>query len=602
MQILVKKDNFHAVVKSISLKSRISLDTETTGLYPFHGDRLFSIIIADDTNEYYFDFNLGGLPRSFIKEMQSIFDSVDYIFFINYEYDCTMLRFEDLKITKARIMDCGVMARLENSSHNPPKNFFSMDYLAKYYINKNKDKTVDNYIKENNLFGVDYFGKKKPLFNNVSLDKMFKYGCSDARLTFEIAEEIISRINDKDEIYSGIMGKLKEESDLSKCLVETKLLGITLDTEFVEKARAHELSEYERLSEHIRTSYEVNINSPKQIKEFILEKLKLPLPLRVVRGKETTSYRTDAETLISLSEKYQIPELNSIVEAKRALKKANTYYKNFLKLKDKNNIIHCGLGQDTTVTGRFSSYNPNLQNLTKEKYHEYAVRNSFICREDYNFFFLDYKGQEMYLMIDISGDKGVIDSVNAGEDIYISMALMVEKYAGIRITRSEAKALSLGVAYGQGIDLISSNLKCSKSQALELKNSFLNALSGVRALDDWCKRQAKCFHKIRNVYGRVTLIDSGFEYKALNALIQGTAADCTKRAFINCFEYLEPHKSNILLSVHDELIFEIHKSEFHLVEDLKKIMSEAYPHRYLGLNVEVEYSETSWGAKKPFNF
>jgi DNA polymerase-1 len=201
-------------------------------------------------------------------------------------------------------------------------------------------------------------------------------------------------------------------------------------------------------------------------------------------------------------------------------------------------------------------------------------------------------------MIDLSGDQQVIEKVKDGVDIYVAMAEMVKQHTGIEITRSEAKALSLGVAYGQGAALIASNLGCSLEQAKKLKKVFLASLRGVNALDQWCKTQAKKFGRIHNPYGRVTQIDRGFEYKALNAMIQGTAADCTKTGIVEAYKFLQPYKSNVVLSVHDEIIFEIHHSEKHLVEDLQQIMIDAYPHRHLPLRVDIEVSSSSWAKKQ----
>jgi DNA polymerase-1 len=329
--------------------------------------------------------------------------------------------------------------------------------------------------------------------------------------------------------------------------------------------------------------------------------LGLKLPKIIKRGKWTGGYSTDAKTLDMLAEKHDMPMLQKIVGAKRSQKKANTYYKNYLEMVDAAGIIHCSLGQETTITGRLSSFAPNLQNIHKEKYHEWAVRNAFKCREGFTFYFFDYKGQEMYIMIDLSGDQEVIEKVKNGTDIYIAMAEMVKKFTGIEINRSQAKALALGVAYGQGAALIAKNLGCSENEAKKLRSAFKTSLKGVNALDQWCKKQADMYGKIHNPYGRVSLIDKGFEYKTLNSLIQGTAADCTKTAFVNCYEFLKEYQSEIVLTVHDEIIFEIKEGEEFLVDDIKKIMSDAYPHRHLPLRVDVEVSKTTWAAKVELN-
>jgi DNA polymerase-1 len=394
------------------------------------------------------------------------------------------------------------------------------------------------------------------------------------------------------------MNKLANESALSTALAAAKLRGLKLDAAYCAEAMAYELKQSEAALEEIKKTVNLNVNSPKQLQKYLREDLGLELPKIIKRGKWTGGYSTDAKTLDKLAEKYDMPMFQKIITAKRSQKKANTYYKNFLKLKDAADIIHCGLGQETTVTGRLSSFSPNLQNIHKEKYHEWAVRNAFINRDGFKLYFFDYKGQEMYIMIDLSGDETIIKKVADGTDIYIAMAEMVKQYTGIEITRAQAKALALGVAYGQGAALIASNLGCSIDQAKKLKKAFLTSLRGVSNLDQWCKKQAERYGKIHNPYGRVTMIDKGFEYKTLNALIQGTAADCTKKAFVDCTEYLQDYESKVVLTVHDEIIVEIKDGEEFLVPEIKRIMTEAYPQRSLPLRVDVEMSESSWAAKK----
>ncbi len=614
MQVLVNHVNLTSVVELLSTRSRLALDTETTGLEPFKGDRVFSVIIADESNEYYFNFNVGGLHKDQIKDIQKIIDNCGYMFFINYDYDYTMLAMDKVFIKGPKILDGGVLARLENSLHDPSgrksdNQFFSMDYLAKYYLRKEKDTTVEKYIKEHDLYGVDSKDKKKPRYDKVPLEIMFKYGCSDARLTFDICTEIIRRINGRDKHYEAtrpkswpkIMDVLGTESRLSTALATTKFRGMLLDKAYCEKARAYELEKASELLKEIKQTVDLNVNSPKQVQNYLMKDLGLTLPKIIKRGQWTGGYSTDAETLEALSEKYSMPTLHKIVEAKRSQKKANTYYKNWLAMIDANDVIHCSLGQETTITGRLSSFAPNLQNLHKEKYHDYAVRKGFIARKGFKLLFGDYKGQEMYLMIDLSGDQETIEKVKSGLDIYIAMAEMVEKYTGIKITRNQAKALALGVAYGQGVTLIASNLKCSEAEAKKLRIAFKTSIKGVTRLDTWCKEQAKRYGKIHNPYGRVSQIEKGLEYKALNALIQGSAADCTKRAYVNCVEFLKEYETSVVLTVHDEVIFELRDGEEYLVAELSRIMSEAYPHKNLPLRVDLEISETSWAAKQAYD-
>lgn len=672
-------------VKELNTHDRLSCDTETKGpsdiggLYPFHGSRAFSVIFATDKDEYYFNFNTGGINPKYIIELQPIFDNSDrLLFFVNAVFDATILWHHGIVI-HCRIADCPSLARVEYNQHNGGKyisdeSFLSLAYLAEYYGVQLKDDRVKKYIQENDLYAKDdegnYIknrldGKKIPLYNLVPLDLMFEYGCGDARSTFDLAIKIIKCINYKDSIYEDARdewGKMidvaKNEIKLTTVLVDMKIKGAKLWVEYVEKAIAHEKEISLRLHKEIENlTGGINLNSGKQLAEFLVSKgVKVPrkdptdndLKMRdkwlekrstletqlIYEGQKATKktkafdrkiasitkqlgqctekinqyeagrYITDKKTLQRLMKKYpDLDFLSKITEAKEADKKISTYYGNFMKLKDANNIIHCGLNQEKAITGRFSSSDPNFQNLHKEKWDgsddQFLIRKSIIAKDDnYDLFFFDYKGQEMYIMIDLAKDIPVVkDILENGTDIYIAMGNMVKEATGIEIDRQQAKALSLGVAYGQGKALIAKNLKCSIDEAQQLKEAFLGSLKGVSRLDRRMKSKAKYAGKIHNPYGRVSYIDEGFEYKALNSLIQGSAADCTKTAMVNVYDFLKKYDSHMILTVHDEIVFEIHEQEHHIIPQIQKIMSEAYPHNMLPLKVDIEYSKRSWGEK-----
>lgn len=662
---------FSEAVTHLSAQQRLSHDTETTGLFPFHGDRSFSHVFADKDDEFYFNFNPlhGGIHEQHKKELQPVFDDEKRIvFYCNAIYDATISHFDDL-VFHQRIVDIPSIARVEFNRHSPnqyatEESFLSLEYLARYYKVQHKLDIVKKYIKENNLYKRDEQGEfiicpikneKIKDFASVPLDLMFEYGCGDVRSTFDTGEKVIKYINYKDRT-GGMPHKMinvaQNEIKLTSALVDMKISGMGLWEDYVKLAKATEYENYKLILDELRPMIgDININSPKQMSELLLSKgVKLPLKeptandLKLAKnnlekikvwedeienkfkGKQKNidtrikwisqarqkaddymkgRYKTDKKTIEKIVEKNQhLDFLRLITEAKEADKKCNTYYGNYLKLQDENNIIHCQLNQEKAITGRFSSSDPNLQNVTKEKWdgsdNALLVRKSFIPKDlDFNLLFGDYRGQEMYIMIDLAGDMEVIkDILENGTDIYIAMANMVKKFTGIVISRADAKALSLGVAYGQGIDLIAKNLGCKRQQAKDLKEAFLKALSGVARLSKKMMNQAKSTGKIQNPYGRVSYIERGYEYKALNSLIQGTAADCTKHAMVELHKFLKPYKTHMVLTVHDEIVFELHKDEHHLVDDISRIMSEAYPHKHLPLRVDLEFSKRSWGEKK----
>lgn len=581
MNHFVTTDTFEAALNDISASQVIAIDTETTGLFPYHGDRLFSVVVANESSVYYFDFSLGYLPKRLIKRVSESFNSEGYAVFVNYDYDLSILAVDEVSIVSRKIVDIAVLARLEYSRH--PDSYLSLDYLSKYYLGEEKDTTVENYIKEHKLYGLDPWERKKPLYDEVDKDIMFSYACKDARLTYDLFVKVNRLLNEK-QINPEL---IKTEVQLSRALFEIKQRGILADYDYIEQAYLHE----RKIHDNIVSELPVSINSPKQIAAE-LEKDGVTLP-KTKKGNPSAT----AEILESIEH----PLAEKVLTAKKAHKKFNTYYSNYLKLCDKDNVIHAQLNQAATVTGRLSSSNPNLQNLAKENHHKWAVRNSFIARPGHRLFMLDYKQQEMVIMADLAGEKTVIAKMKNGLDFYEATAEAIKQYTGIELDRATAKMTSLALAYGQGIKLMASNLGVSPSQAKGIKETYFRGLPKLRQLQRDVEREAKIRGYVLNPFGRRTYIERGYEYKALNALIQGTAADVTKRAMLACHNLLKDYNSKVVLCVHDELVIELKIGEEHLIPMLKKTMIGAYPYKYITLDVDVEYSDTSWAAKTDYS-
>jgi DNA polymerase-1 len=324
--------------------------------------------------------------------------------------------------------------------------------------------------------------------------------------------------------------------------------------------------------------------------------------------------QTDKKTLAKILKKYpELDFLSKLTKAKEAEKKIGTYYGNFLLLADDNGFIHCGLNQEKAKTGRFSGDNPNLQNLHKEKWKdekgniiaEFMIRKSFFNSDpDFDLFFFDYDQQEMIVMLDQAGEMPVIEKLRSGEyqDFYLATAAVLKEILGKDISRQQAKALALGLAYGQGIALLAATLGVSEDEARKFKDEFFKALPAIKRLAKNLENQVKWYGKIHNPYGRVSYIDKNHAYKALNSFVQGTSADITKKAMVGIYGFLRENnlKSKLLLCVHDELIFKIHKSERWIVPEIQRIMSAAYPHIHIPLSTGVEWSSTSWGEKMDY--
>lgn len=607
--MLVTRDNFEAVIREICAQERISVDTETDGLYPFHGDRLFAVVVTTKEKGFYFDFNINGeLPRSWIIRLQEIFNSVPYVKFINYKFDMAMLHIEGIQFPKKtmRILDGGVMARVHNNLHSPIKGSdegnFSMDYLAFFYLNQRKSDEVKEYCKQHNLYKVDRLGDKAPDFKKVPRDIMMRYALLDGRLTYDICEKIITEINALDEALRDerpagtplLMSVLARESRLCHVLFKMYFKGFKIDKDYVTRAIEYENRQIETFSKEIKVYTAADISTPAKLGAF-LQSQGVVLPLTPT-GKPSVK----KDLLEVALEGIDIPVVKTIQALKQAEKRISTYYLNYLKFADPNGIIHASINQEGTKTGRFSYSDPNLQNLTKdEEYHDWAVRNSFQAFENYYLLCVDYAQQEMRVMADRAQEMRVVNKILGGMDFYTATGEVMLEIMRVQFTRKTSKAISLGVAYGQGKGLIATKLKTSEAEAKRFKDQYLNGMPGIKRMDKLLKQRAERYGRIFNVYGRVLHIDKGFEYKALNAYVQGSSADMTKESLIMVDDFLEEMgaKSLITCTVHDENIFNLHKDERELIPDIQRLMVNAYPHTVLPMAAEADLSASSWAKK-----
>jgi len=229
---------------------------------------------------------------------------------------------------------------------------------------------------------------------------------------------------------------------------------------------------------------------------------------------------------------------------------------------------------------------------------KWAVRNSFIAPKGFDLFFFDYSKQEMHVIVDQCEEMPVLEEMKRGIDFYTATANVIERIASVEISRYDAKQIALGLTYGEGEELLAHNLKCSVTEARRFKKAFFKGLPRVEKFAESLQKQVRYHGCIFNPFGRVLYFKRDEAYKALNGYAQGTSADITKTAAVGVNQVVEGKRSEICNIVHDELVLKIHRKERSLIEPIKVMMSEAYPYKHVPLAVDVEWSQTSWGAKK----
>jgi DNA polymerase-1 len=380
------------------------------------------------------------------------------------------------------------------------------------------------------------------------------------------------------------------ELPLVKVLAEMEVTGIAVDMTKLNNLS----SEFEKLANGFEkdafkiVGHDFNMGSPKQLQTVLFDERKLP------KTKKTkTGFTTDAEALTDLFAKTKDPVLSSILSWRDITKLKQTVV-SLIPLAAKDNRIHTTFNQTVTSTGRLSSTEPNMQNIPIRTDQGKRIRDCFVSAKDYEFLLTaDYSQIEMRIMAHLSKDPGLIEAFKSGEDLHTTSASLVFGVKPNEVDgelRRQIKAISYGLAYGMGAYGLSQSLDIDVSAAQKLMDEYFKRFGGVR---DYLANVVEVARKLgytetimgrRRYFPDLTNPDRQrremAERMALNAPIQGSAADIVKKAMLNADSLLksEKLKSRLLLQVHDELVFEVAKGEKDQVEKLaRKAMAEAAP-------------------------
>lgn len=393
------------------------------------------------------------------------------------------------------------------------------------------------------------------------------------------------------------------EMPLMLCLYRMQREGIRILPDEL-KAYGEELGKQIEILEksiHEEAGEAFNINSPKQLGEILFEKMGLP------GGKKTkTGYSTAADVLEKLSNDY--PFVKKILEYRQLAKLKSTYADGLMNYVDENNRIHSTFHQTITATGRISSADPNLQNIPIRMEQGRLIRKVFVPKEGYVFIDADYSQIELRIMAHMSGDEKLIDAYNNNEDIHSMTASEVFHTPIEEVTplqRRNAKAVNFGIIYGISSFGLSQDLSITRKEAKEYIDRYFEIYQKVKTYLDKLVEDAKQDGYVTTLYGRrrpiPELKSSNFmqrsfgERVAMNAPIQGTAADIMKIAMIHVMEALDAGKlkSKLVLQIHDELLIETALDEQKQVE---QILEDAMKHAAeLAVNLEIDmHTGSNW--------
>lgn len=581
-----------SLINKLSQEKSVCFDTETDSLEARHANLVGISFSFQAKTAYYVPFpNDFDQAKAIIDEFQSFFEDgeIEKVAH-NIKYDEQVINRYGIALKGPRF-DTMIAHYLivPDGKHN-------MDTLAKYYL-----KYIPVPIED--LIGKR--GKNQKTMRNIPQEDIVNYACEDADITWQLKELFAPQIQE------GHLKKLfyEIEMPLTEVLKSMEQEGIQLDTERLHIFSAkleEELIEVEKKITDI-AGIDFNLDSPKQLGEVLFEKMEISK-----KPKKTKSgqYSTSEDTLLKHKDDHEIIPL--ILDYRSLRKLKNTYVDPLPNLIDKEDgRLHTHFMQTVAATGRLSSTQPNLQNIPIRTERGKEIRRAFIAKnDDYYLMAADYSQVELRIIAALSGDQQMIDSFQQKLDIHASTAA---KVFGIPIEevsrdqRSSAKAVNFGIIYGQSAFGLSQTLGIKRREAKEIIDNYYAQFPTLKAFMKETKEAAKEKGYVETIMKRRRYLPDihsnnaivrGFaERNAVNAPIQGSAADIIKIAMISIYNRMKDEElaSKMLLQVHDELLFDVLKSEKEIVGKIVKEEMEGAVKLAVPLEVEMEFAD-NWLA------
>ncbi len=557
-----------SLIKLLSQQSTFCFDTETTGIDPHQAELVGMSFCFKVGEAYYVPVSENREETtSLLNLFKPVFEN-DTIQKVgqNLKYDIEVLRQYAITIN-GRLYDTMIAHFLIN-----PDTKNNMDDMAQYYLGY-KPVSIES------LIGAK--GKNQGTMRDVELEKITEYASEDADITWQLKLEI-------DKILTEEHTKklfVEMECPLVQVLANMECEGINLDVDALKIMSTELAKEAIILKDKIfkLATVDFNLDSPKQLGEVLFDHLKIDDKAKKTK---TGQYQTNEATLEKLASKHEIIPL--ILDYRSVKKLKSTYVDSLPELVNPiTGRVHTNYMQTVAATGRLSSNHPNLQNIPIRTDRGKEIRKAFIPRDkDHLILAADYSQVELRIIAAISEDKGMIQAFKDGLDIHAATAA---KVFGVEIDevsremRGKAKAVNFGIAYGQGAFGLAQNLNISRTEAKEIIDNYFEQFPGILSYKDMSIALARKNGYAETIMGRRRylpdinsknhMVRSGAERNAINAPIQGSAADIIKVAMINLSRVLKEKKfkSQMLLQVHDELVFDAHKSE---IQDITPIIRD----------------------------
>ncbi len=567
-QLVDTPEKISALVELLLQQKEVCFDTETTGLN-IHIAKLVGVAFSFEAHKGYYipvsdDFDEAALLLAPLKQF---FENTEICKIgQNIKFDIIMLHYYGIE-TCGQLFDTMVAHYLIE-----PELRHNLDFLSEVYLSY-KPVSIEK------LIGAK--GKRQRTMRDVPLETAKEYACEDADITLQLKNKLLPEL-EKNELVNLFYDI---EMPLIPVLVSMETAGISLNTESLAVFSIELKTQIRDLENEIQTlaKFEFNVSSPKQLGEVLFERMKI---ISNPKRTKTKQYSTSEPELQKIKDKHEI--VGKILNF-RSLKKLLTTYVDALPLlvNPKSKKIHTSFNQAIVATGRLSSNEPNLQNIPIRDKNGKEMRRAFIPSEPDNVLIAaDYSQIELRLMAHLSEDKVMVSALSGEKDIHTETAAKIFDVSTNEVTRemrSQAKSANFGIIYGISSFGLAQNLGIKRSEAKQLIDSYFAMYPDVKNYMNQMIMVAQKEKHVKTIKGRkrhLTDIDSQnpvvrgvAERNAINAPIQGSAADIIKIAMIRVFNRLETERLNtrMLLQVHDELVFEVPKDE---LDKAKKIIRE----------------------------
>lgn len=586
-QLIDTEEKRSVLLQNLLTKEIFSLDTETTGTDPITAELVGMSFSYAENQAFYVPVPADRTEaQKIVNEFRPAFEKEGILKVgQNIKYDMLVLGNYGAEV-RGPLFDTMVAHYVLQ-----PELRHNMDYLAEIYLHY---QTI--HIEE--LIGPKGKGQKN--MRDLSPEAIYKYACEDADVTLKLKNILEQELktNDAEKLFYEI------EMPLVPVLAYMERNGVRVDTEALKQSSEHFTARMNQIEEEVHqlAGTDFNIASPKQVGEVLFDKLRI---VEKAKKTKTGQYVTSEEVLESLRGRHEI--VGKILEHRGLKKLLGTYIDALpLLINKETGKIHTSFNQTVTATGRLSSSNPNLQNIPIRNEDGKEIRKAFIPDDGCEFFSADYSQIELRIMAHLSGDTNMIEAFKEGDDIHAATAAKVYKISIDKVTReqrSKAKTANFGIIYGISVFGLAERMNVDRKEAKELIDGYFETYPQIKEYMDKSIDIARGQGYIETIFGRKrylpdinsrnSVVRGYAERNAINAPIQGSAADIIKVAMVRIYQRFQSEsiKSKMILQVHDELNFSVVPEE---KDKVQKIVIEEMENAYR-MQVPLR-ADCGWGS------